>query len=160
VMSAPTLQEAIDYVNAVPYGLTSGIHSLDPEEIHSWTEQVRAGNLYINREITGAIVRRQPFGGWKRSSIGPGTKAGGANYLLGLTNWTDPPDTLRTAKQERSTPLSASAASFLEAEATRWLNTAIGHATDALDTYTGQRDVSTLKVEIHALRYRPVPVTI
>jgi len=160
VMSAPTLQEAIDYVNAVPYGLTSGIHSLDPEEIHSWTEQVRAGNLYINRGITGAIVRRQPFGGWKRSSIGPGTKAGGPNYLLGLTNWTDAPDTLPTPKQERSTALTAAAAAFLEAEDTRWLNTAIGHDTDAVDTYTGQRDVSTLKVEINALRYRPVPVTI
>src|SRR5690625_934454 len=158
VMSAPTLQDAIDYVNAVPYGLTSGIHSLDPEEIHSWTEQVRAGNLYINRGITGAIVRRQPFGGWKRSSIGPGTKAGGPNYLLGLTNWTDAPDTLPTPKQERSTALTAAAAAFLEAEDTRWLNTAIGHDTDAVDTYTGQRDVSTLKVEINALRYRPVPV--
>src|SRR5699024_5357604 len=99
-------------------------------------------------------------GGWKRSSIGPGTKAGGPNYLLGLTNWTDAPDTLPTPKQERSTALTAAAAAFLEAEDTRWLNTAIGHDTDAVDTYTGQRDVSNLKVEINALRYRPVPVTI
>src|SRR5699024_10502854 len=87
VMYAETLDDDIDYVNAVPYGLTSGIHSLDPEEIATWTEQVAAGNLYINRGITGAIVRRQPFGGWKRSAIGPGTKAGGPNYLMALTDW-------------------------------------------------------------------------
>ena len=45
---------------------------------------VEAGNLYVNRGITGAIVQRQPFGGWKRSSVGAGTKAGGPNYLIGL----------------------------------------------------------------------------
>ena len=46
-----------------------------------------AGNLYVNRGTTGAIVGRQPFGGWKRSSVGAGTKAGGPNYLIGLGGW-------------------------------------------------------------------------
>jgi hypothetical protein len=48
---------------------------------------VQAGNLYVNRVITGAIVRRQPFGGWKRSAVGAGRKAGGPNYLFGLGSW-------------------------------------------------------------------------
>ena len=63
-----------------PYGLTAGIHSLDPVEVEHWLDRVQAGNLYVNRGITGAIVRRQPFGGWKRSSVGTVAKAGGPNY--------------------------------------------------------------------------------
>jgi RHH-type transcriptional regulator, proline utilization regulon repressor / proline dehydrogenase / delta 1-pyrroline-5-carboxylate dehydrogenase len=46
-----------------------------------WRDEVEVGNAYINRPITGAIVRRQPFGGWKRSCFGPGAKAGGPNYV-------------------------------------------------------------------------------
>ena len=49
-----------------------------------WTERVEAGNLYINRTTTGAIVQRQPFGGLKKSAMGAGTKAGGPNYVLQL----------------------------------------------------------------------------
>ena len=67
--------------NEVDYGLTAGIHSLDETEIAQWKSRVQAGNLYINRGMTGAIVQRQPFGGWKKSSIGPGAKAGGPNYV-------------------------------------------------------------------------------
>jgi RHH-type proline utilization regulon transcriptional repressor/proline dehydrogenase/delta 1-pyrroline-5-carboxylate dehydrogenase len=81
LMRAETLDEAMAMQNEVAYGLTAGIHSLDEREIVRWKETVQAGNLYINRPITGAIVQRQPFGGWKRSSIGPGSKAGGPNYV-------------------------------------------------------------------------------
>ncbi len=81
LMRAENLDHAIALQNAVAYGLTAGLHSLDEREIADWRERVQAGNLYINRGITGAIVQRQPFGGWKRSSIGPGAKAGGPNYV-------------------------------------------------------------------------------
>ena len=84
IMRAETLEEAVEWQNAVDFGLTAGIHSLDADEIGYWLENVHAGNVYVNRTITGAIVRRQPFGGWKRSSVGAGTKAGGPNYLIGL----------------------------------------------------------------------------
>ena len=80
-MKATGLNEATDWQNATAFGLTAGFHSLDEAEIDRWKENVQAGNLYINRGITGAIVQRQPFGGWKRSSIGPGAKAGGPNYV-------------------------------------------------------------------------------
>jgi RHH-type proline utilization regulon transcriptional repressor/proline dehydrogenase/delta 1-pyrroline-5-carboxylate dehydrogenase len=79
-MRAHDLDHAIALQNGVVYGLTAGLHSLDEEEARCWTERVAAGNLYVNRVITGAVVQRQPFGGWKRSSIGPGAKAGGPNY--------------------------------------------------------------------------------
>lgn len=84
VMSAKNLQEAIDFANGTPYGLTAGIHSLDPRELEYWKKHIVAGNLYINRPITGAIVERQPFGGTKASSFGLGMKVGGPNYLLQL----------------------------------------------------------------------------
>jgi RHH-type proline utilization regulon transcriptional repressor/proline dehydrogenase/delta 1-pyrroline-5-carboxylate dehydrogenase len=81
------LDEAISLQNSSDFGLTGGIHSLDPGEIARWRELVEVGNAYINRPITGAIVRRQPFGGWKRSSVGPGAKAGGPNYLTQFCHW-------------------------------------------------------------------------
>ena len=81
VMRANDLDHAIELQNATPYGLTGGIHSLDEAEVEHWLENVQVGNAYINRGITGAIVQRQPFGGWKRSSIGCGPKAGGPDYV-------------------------------------------------------------------------------
>lgn len=82
LMRARDLNEAIDFANRVEFGLTGGIHSLDDREVERWLERIEVGNAYINRHITGAIVRRQPFGGWKASNVGPGAKAGGPNYLL------------------------------------------------------------------------------
>jgi len=88
LMPAADLDEALALQNGTAYGLTGGIHSLDPEEVDYWTDRVEIGNAYVNRGITGAIVQRQPFGGWKRSSIGPGAKAGGPNYVAQLGRWT------------------------------------------------------------------------
>ncbi len=82
VMVARDLDEAVDWANATPYGLTAGFHSLDESEQRTFRERMNAGNLYINRPTTGAIVQRQPFGGRKASSFGPGAKAGGPNYVL------------------------------------------------------------------------------
>src|SRR5205809_197164 len=87
LMRADNLDHAIELVNAQPFGLTSGIQTLDDREIERWVAGIDAGNLYVNRPITGAIVGRQPFGGWKASSVGPGAKAGGPNYVLQLARW-------------------------------------------------------------------------
>jgi RHH-type proline utilization regulon transcriptional repressor/proline dehydrogenase/delta 1-pyrroline-5-carboxylate dehydrogenase len=81
VMRFERLDEAIALVNQTGYGLTSGLHSLDEREHAQWKTGVRAGNLYINRGTTGAVVLRQPFGGTGKSSFGPGLKAGGPNYV-------------------------------------------------------------------------------
>ena len=89
VMRARDLGEATAWQNGVAYGLTAGLQSLDPSEHERWMEAVEAGNLYVNRTTTGALVGRQPFGGWKASSLGPTAKAGGPNYLLGLRHWRD-----------------------------------------------------------------------
>jgi RHH-type transcriptional regulator, proline utilization regulon repressor / proline dehydrogenase / delta 1-pyrroline-5-carboxylate dehydrogenase len=90
------LQQAIDLVHQTGYGLTSGLESLDDREQQYWSRRLQAGNLYINRSTTGAIVLRQPFGGMGKSAFGPGIKAGGPNYVVPLLNFTaiehvDPP---------------------------------------------------------------------
>jgi RHH-type proline utilization regulon transcriptional repressor/proline dehydrogenase/delta 1-pyrroline-5-carboxylate dehydrogenase len=89
VMRFTKLAEAIEIVNATGYGLTTAIHSLDDREVEQWKRGIRAGNLYINRGTTGAIVLRQPFGGMGKSSVGPGLKAGGPNYVASFLDFRD-----------------------------------------------------------------------
>ena len=89
VVCIDNLKQGIDYVNFLDYGLTSGLQSLDEEEHTYWKNNIQAGNLYINRGITGAIVRRQPFGGMKRSAFGGGIKAGGPNYVSCFVEFTE-----------------------------------------------------------------------
>jgi RHH-type proline utilization regulon transcriptional repressor/proline dehydrogenase/delta 1-pyrroline-5-carboxylate dehydrogenase len=85
IMRAKNLRHALELANDTPYGLTSGLQSLDEREQHIWLRHIEAGNLYINRGTTGAIVRRQPFGGCKASNYGHGAKAGGPNYVAQFT---------------------------------------------------------------------------
>lgn len=87
-----SLQEGIELVNGLNYGLTSGLQSLDESEQKQWKNSIQAGNLYINRGITGAIVNRQPFGGMKLSAFGGGVKAGGPNYCACFVTFADKPD--------------------------------------------------------------------
>jgi RHH-type proline utilization regulon transcriptional repressor/proline dehydrogenase/delta 1-pyrroline-5-carboxylate dehydrogenase len=91
VLRVDSLDDAIATQNAVPFGLTAGLHTLDPSEVEHWLDRVEAGNLYVNRHMTGAIVRRQPFGGWKRSVVGPTVKAGGPHYVASLGRWAPVP---------------------------------------------------------------------
>jgi RHH-type transcriptional regulator, proline utilization regulon repressor / proline dehydrogenase / delta 1-pyrroline-5-carboxylate dehydrogenase len=80
VLKVRDLDEAIDVANATDYALTAGFFSRSPANIDRAKAQIEAGNVYINRSCTGAVVGRHPFGGFKMS--GGGTKAGGADYLL------------------------------------------------------------------------------
>ncbi len=89
LMHATDLDDALLMQNGTRFGLTGGIHSLDPATADDWLERVQVGNAYVNRVITGAIVQRQPFGGWKDSVVGPGAKAGGPNYVAQLGHWAD-----------------------------------------------------------------------
>ena len=72
--------QAIRIANEPRYGLTGGLYSRNPDHIRRFKSECRAGNLYVNRPITGALVDRQPFGGIGLSGIG--SKAGGPDYLL------------------------------------------------------------------------------
>ncbi len=79
VLKARDLDEALEIANGTEYALTGGLYSRSPAAIDRVKREFRVGNLYINRTITGALVDRQPFGGFKLSGIG--TKAGGSDYL-------------------------------------------------------------------------------
>lgn len=80
VMKAKDLDHGLEIANNTNYGLTAGFFSRSPRNIRRVVKELQAGNLYINRSCTGAVVSRQAFGGLKQSSIG--YKAGGPNYLL------------------------------------------------------------------------------
>jgi RHH-type proline utilization regulon transcriptional repressor/proline dehydrogenase/delta 1-pyrroline-5-carboxylate dehydrogenase len=80
VLKAADLDDALRIADSTPYALTGGLFSRSPANIEKVKHRFRVGNLYINRGITGALVDRQPFGGFKLSGIG--TKAGGPDYLL------------------------------------------------------------------------------
>ena len=132
VMRADDLDHAVDLQNAVAYGLTGGLHSLDEREIDRWLDRVEVGNAYVNRHTTGAIVRRQPFGGWKRSSVGRGAKTGGPDDILRFVTFRRPGRRRSTRRRARRTGAggpSSSASSI---------------------------DRSGLRSEANVLRYRPV----
>ena len=80
VMKAQNFAEALEIANSTNFGLTGGLYSRTPSHIEQAKAEFEVGNLYINRGITGAIVSRQPFGGFKLSGVG--SKAGGPDYLL------------------------------------------------------------------------------
>jgi RHH-type proline utilization regulon transcriptional repressor/proline dehydrogenase/delta 1-pyrroline-5-carboxylate dehydrogenase len=156
LMTAGSVEEAVALQNDVAFGLTAGIQSLEPQEIATWLDAVQAGNCYVNRGTTGAIVGRQPFGGWKRSSVGPGTKAGGPNYLVGLGAWA--PDGVADAPE------------VTLAGPVKRIVTAAGDAFVAAGARSDEqawrrefgvaRDLQGLSAERNLLRYRPVPVTV
>ncbi|MDZ7724122.1 MAG: bifunctional proline dehydrogenase/L-glutamate gamma-semialdehyde dehydrogenase [candidate division KSB1 bacterium] len=89
VVCAENLDHAIEIVNSTGYGLTSGLESLDQREQEKWKQGIKAGNLYINRGTTGAVVLRQPFGGMGKSALGAGIKAGSPSYVAQFMNFTD-----------------------------------------------------------------------
>ncbi len=133
LMRAEDLNHAIDIANDVDYGLTSGLQTLDDREVDVWRDRIHAGNAYINRVTTGAIVNRQPFGGWKKSAFGY-AKAGGPNYVLSLGTWQDretKPQTLLVRAQE----------SYKAA----WVN-----------HFSREHDPSDILGEANDFRYRPI----
>ncbi|RPF20067.1 proline dehydrogenase family protein [Myceligenerans xiligouense] len=141
IMTARTLDEAIDVQNAVSFGLTGGLHSLDEAEIEHWLDRVEVGNAYVNRHITGAIVQRQSFGGWKASSVGPGAKAGGPNYVAQLGTWSDAAD----VPSRDEDPDGWLAAAVADDE--RWW----------AREFAVEHDPTGLEAESNVFRYRPVP---
>ncbi|MHA7306191.1 bifunctional proline dehydrogenase/L-glutamate gamma-semialdehyde dehydrogenase [Arthrobacter sp. TMN-49] len=156
VMAADTLEDAIALVNQVDYGLTSGLHSLDSAEIGLWLDTVQAGNLYVNRGITGAIVQRQPFGGWKKSAVGAGTKAGGPNYLVGLGSWESAESTATEPLGDAATKMLAAATELSAAEQAFLLRSLHSDAAAWSAEFGVAKDVSALSAERNVFRYVPL----
>jgi RHH-type proline utilization regulon transcriptional repressor/proline dehydrogenase/delta 1-pyrroline-5-carboxylate dehydrogenase len=127
-----------------------------------WIDRVEAGNLYVNRGTTGAIVQRQPFGGWKKSAVGPGAKAGGPSYLFGLGSWTDrAPASGRQLDRLGVRAVEAARAAGASPTDVDWLRAALATDITAWAQEFGvARDVSGLEHEQNVLRYQAVPVTV
>ncbi|MFP7834361.1 bifunctional proline dehydrogenase/L-glutamate gamma-semialdehyde dehydrogenase [Marisediminicola sp. LYQ134] len=166
IMSAASLDEAIELQNASDYGLTAGIHSLDSDEVAQWADAVEAGNLYVNRGITGAIVRRQPFGGWKRSTVGTSAKAGGPNYLFTLGGVA--PVTAEPSSSVVLSGVSGRVARVIEAaqpamdfvEFDRVRAAARSDEKAWATEFDVERDVSAIPSERNVFRYRRARVTV
>ncbi|MBK1832562.1 proline dehydrogenase family protein [Roseibacillus ishigakijimensis] len=157
IIAYDDLEEAIAIQNSSDFGLTGGIHSLDPQEIAFWRDKVEVGNAYINRTITGAIVQRQPFGGWKKSAVGPGAKAGGPNYVAQFSHWQS------VVLPSRVAPLPEAVDKLLKALLTRVpdaaeeLHAAAGNAAYWWQQhFAREHDPSGLLCEKNDFRYRPV----
>jgi RHH-type proline utilization regulon transcriptional repressor/proline dehydrogenase/delta 1-pyrroline-5-carboxylate dehydrogenase len=80
IMRVKNFDEAIEWANSTRFALTGGVFSRSPRHLEEAKRGFKVGNLYLNRQITGALVGRQPFGGFRMSGLG--TKAGGPEYLL------------------------------------------------------------------------------
>lgn len=180
VMSFRSLSEAIHIVNETGYGLTSGLESLDDREQAQWLAGIRAGNLYVNRSTTGAIVLRQPFGGMGRSAFGPGIKAGGPNYVAQLmkfeTNSAMPVSGTRDseATEERSSNFNPALSELTKAlreraagtnatdkqEASRLCNAIESYQRVAADEFLQTHDHFRLVGQDNIRRYVPMPVLV
>jgi RHH-type transcriptional regulator, proline utilization regulon repressor / proline dehydrogenase / delta 1-pyrroline-5-carboxylate dehydrogenase len=164
LMRAKDLAEAIAMVNDSAFGLTSGLQSLDEREVAIWQEQIEVGNAYINRGTTGAIVQRQPFGGWKKSVFGSGAKAGGPNYVLSLMRLTakgqggDLPTAVVTpAVDELLQACQALVGVELTAAMGETLNQTAGRYAHAWQSHYGvAHDPSQVLGESNVFRYRPL----
>ena len=163
IMHAKDLDQAIEWQNSTGFGLTGGIHTIDRDETAYWRERVEVGNAYVERGITGAIVRRQSFGGWKGASIGAGAKAGGPNYVAQQGVWSEgdidelTPGTLPTHITQLLRQIRGLGSPALSDADHVWLRRAAESDAHAMDTEFGiEHDKSALVVESNVFRYKPL----
>lgn len=149
VVCIDSLEEGLAYANSSDYGLTAGLQTLEEKEIALWKDKIEAGNLYINRGITGAIVNRQPFGGMKLSAFGGGLKAGGPNYVSCFVDFAEKE---LTTSSENLCPFASTLADDKDKQR---LNYAYNSMVKANETeFSQERDVNHLYGEENIFRYR------
>jgi len=154
VICIDDLQNGIELVNSSDYGLTSGLQSLDEQEQLLWKNNIEAGNLYINRGITGAIVNRQPFGGMKRSAFGGGIKAGGRNYVSSFVNIDEKITSINSVKENN---LYKSFTSRLDAHDYARFQTAVeSYLKNQKAEFSQEKDIHHLIGEKNTFRYLPI----
>jgi RHH-type proline utilization regulon transcriptional repressor/proline dehydrogenase/delta 1-pyrroline-5-carboxylate dehydrogenase len=158
VMRFETLSQAVALVNQTGYGLTSGLESLDEREWDYWKRHIRAGNLYVNRVTTGAIVLRQPFGGMGKSGFGPGMKAGGPNYVAQFMDFEDVPTPHDSALP--ATPTLAALCRGLQLEpcdgSAQIVAAALSYECNQRDEFGAEHDHFRLVGQDNVRRYLPV----
>jgi RHH-type proline utilization regulon transcriptional repressor/proline dehydrogenase/delta 1-pyrroline-5-carboxylate dehydrogenase len=156
VVCIDNLDDGIKKMNASEYGLTSGLQSLDEEEHEHWKNNIEAGNLYINRGITGAIVNRQPFGGMKRSAFGAGIKAGGRNYVSSFVNITDNSTVNEKLNPEEMVNFNSKSVYLHNEEKIRYENAVASYLRSYKTEFSVERDIHHLMGEKNTFRYLPL----
>ena len=157
VVCADNFEHAIELANSSEYGLTAGLQSLDEREQKRWKNSIEAGNLYINRGITGAIVSRQPFGGMKRSAFGGGIKAGGPNYVscfVDIKNCTNQLSAVRSNSDLGE--FKTFAALLRNDERKIYENAVVSYLKNYNDEFSVERDIHRLMGEQNVFRYLPL----
>jgi len=167
ILHAPTVTRAIEMQNAIGSGFVAGLHTRDEADLDLWLDGVQAAVLRVNRPSTGAVIQREPLGGWGEASAGDGAMSGGPNRLVTLGSWR--PSTGGASSStlhlrgldSRITALIEAAQPTLSYEAFDWLRRGALADAVAWDREFGRvRDVSRLGVERNLRRYRPVDVAV
>ena len=154
VVCMDDLKHGIEIVNSSEYGLTSGLQSLDESERKLWKDTLEAGNLYINRGITGAIVQRQPFGGMKRSAFGGGIKAGSENYVTCFVNFEETGVT--DSSSSNSTGFNTLAEMLPADERSRFVSAVESYTQNWKNEFSVERVTQDLIGELNTFRYLPI----
>ncbi|MFJ4036516.1 aldehyde dehydrogenase family protein [Microbacterium sp. NPDC090007] len=167
ILHAPTLTRAIELQNAIGSGFVAGLHTRDAADLESWLDGVEAAVLRVNRPSTGAVVQREPLGGWGDAAVGDAAMAGGPNRLVTLGSWRPSiggasSSTLHLrGLDSRITALIEAAQPTLSYEAFDWLRR--GALSDAVAwdrEFSRVQDASRLGVERNLRRYRPTDVAV
>ncbi len=159
VMRAENLQEAIDIANSTGYGLTAGLESLDEREWEYFHTHIEAGNIYINKPTTGAIVLRQPFGGVKKSAIGFGRKVGIYNYVtqfLNITQLESDEKVLQSELSEALNELSLKSNSYFKQELQKAALMAQSYLYHYENEFMQNKDYVQIRGEDNFFSYKPI----
>jgi RHH-type proline utilization regulon transcriptional repressor/proline dehydrogenase/delta 1-pyrroline-5-carboxylate dehydrogenase len=156
VVCADNFEHAIELANSSEFGLTAGLQTLDERERERWKQKIEAGNLYINRGITGAIVSRQPFGGMKRSAFGGGIKAGGPNYVSCFVNIRNNTNYDVSNKLQELDVYKTGAAILRGDDKLKYEMAVASYLKNYTDEFAVARDIHNLLGEQNVFRYLPL----
>jgi RHH-type proline utilization regulon transcriptional repressor/proline dehydrogenase/delta 1-pyrroline-5-carboxylate dehydrogenase len=167
ILHAPTLARAIELQNAIGSGYVAGLHTRDAQDLDLWIDRAEAAVLRVNRPTTGAVVQREPVGGWRDATVGAGAMSGGPNRLVTLGSWRPSSGGASSSTlhlrglDSRITALIEAAQPTLSYEAFDWLRRGALSDAVAWDREFGRvKDVSRLGVERNLWRYRPADVAV
>ncbi len=166
VVRVETLDEAIALQHSVDGGSVAALHTLDPDEVATWSDRTRAGVLVVDRPTTGARPGRQPVGGWRGTAVGPTVHRGGPLAVIGADRW-DPTRRqphrniqLQGLGNRVTAVIEAARAGLSFEEFDRVRAGAESDAAARASLYGRSRDTADLVVERNVIRFRPQSVVV
>jgi len=166
VVRVDTLDEAIALQHTVDGGSVAALHTLDADEVATWSDRTRAGLLVVNRPTTGARPGRQPVGGWRGTAVGPTVHRGGPLAVVGADRWDPVPRRPHRSIQLQglgnrvTAVIEAARAGLSFEEFDRVRAGAESDAAARASLYGRSRDTADLVVERNVIRFRPQSVVV